>query len=173
MSQSGQRGMTGEQLAQAQEQLRRQLGELMRKLSETFNQIPDGLGQAERAMKGAERALQRAQPGDAVGPQADALGQMQEGARAFNEMLREQTANGQETPNDQAQGLQEGRQNEIDPLNRRRSGQGFVDRRTFGIPEESDLKKARRLFDELRRRSGDRRRPALELDYIDRLLQRF
>ena len=107
MPQSGQRGMTGEQLAQAQEQLRRQLGEFMRKLSEDFNQIPDGFGQAERAMKDAERALQRAEPGDAIGPQADALGQMQEGTRALNEMLREQTANDQGTQNDQAQGLQE------------------------------------------------------------------
>ena len=62
---------------------------------------------------------------------------------------------------------------EIDPLNRRRSGQGFVDRSALGIPEESDLQKTRRLFDELRRRSGDRHRPALELDYIDRLLRRF
>jgi uncharacterized protein (TIGR02302 family) len=173
MPQSRQRGMTGEQLAQAQEQLRRQLGEFMRKLSEDFNQIPDGFGQAERAMKDAERALQRAEPGDAIGPQADALGQMQEGTRALNEMLREQTANDQGTQNDQAQGLQEDRQDEIDPLNRRRSGQGFVDRSALGIPEESDLQKTRRLFDELRRRSGDRHRPALELDYIDRLLRRF
>jgi hypothetical protein len=98
---------------------------------------------------------------------------MQEGTRALNEMLREQTANDQGTQNDQAQGLQEDRQDEIDPLNRRRSGQGFVDRSALGIPEESDLQKTRRLFDELRRRSGDRHRPALELDYIDRLLRRF
>ena len=173
LPQFGQRGMTDEQLAQEQEQLRRQLGEFMRKLSENFNQIPDGFGQAEEAMKDAEEALQRAEPGDAVRPQADALGQMQGGARTLNEMLREQTANGQGTPNDQAQDLQEGRQDEIDPLNRRRSGQGFVDRSALGIPEKSDLKKARRLFDELRRRSGDRRRPTLELDYIDRLLRRF
>jgi hypothetical protein len=145
----------------------------MRKLSETFNQIPDGFGQAERAMKNAERALQRARPGDAVGPQSDALSQMQKGARTFNEMLREQTANGQGTPNDQAQDLQEGRQDEIDPLNRRRSGQGFVDRNNLSIPRGSDLQKARHLFDELRRRSGDLRRPTLELDYIDRLLRRF
>jgi uncharacterized protein (TIGR02302 family) len=173
MPQSGQRSMTGEQLAQTQEQLRRQLGEFMRKMSQNFNQIPDGLGQAERAMKDAERALQRAEPGDAVGSQADALGQIQEGARALKEMSHDQTAHRQGTPNDQPQGLQEGRQGEIDPLNRRRPGQGFFDRNTLGIPKESELQEARRLFDELRRRSGDRHRPALELNYIDRLLRRF
>jgi uncharacterized protein (TIGR02302 family) len=166
-------GMTQEQLARAQEQLRRQLGEFMRKLSEDINKIPDGFGRAERAMKDAVGALNKSDPGDAVGPQADALGQMQEGAKALNELMREQTANGQGTPNEQARGMQDGRQDEIDPLNRRRSGQGFFDRSTLGIPEESDVQKARRLFDELRRRSGDRERPVLELDYIDRLLKRF
>jgi uncharacterized protein (TIGR02302 family) len=166
-------GMTADQLAKAQEQLRRQLGEFMRKLSEGFNQIPQGFGEAERAMKNAVGALNKGEPGDAVGPQADALSQMQAGAEALNEMLREQMANGQGTPNEQARGMQDGRQDEIDPLNRRRSGQGFFDRSTLGIPEESDVQKARRLFDELRRRSGERSRPVLELDYIDRLLRRF
>ena len=32
---------------------------------------------------------------------------------------------------------------------------------------------ARRIFDELRRRSGDRQRPETELNYIERLLKRF
>ncbi len=167
------RGMTADQLARAQEQLRRQLGEFMRKLSEGFNQIPEGFGRAERAMKDAVGALNKGEPGDAVGPQADAVGQMRAGAEALNELMREQMANGQGTPSEQAQGMQDGRQDEIDPLNRRRSGQGFFDRSTLGIPDESDVRKARRLFDELRRRSGERSRPVLELDYIDRLLKRF
>ncbi|MDE0812138.1 MAG: DUF4175 family protein, partial [Alphaproteobacteria bacterium] len=51
--------------------------------------------------------------------------------------------------------------------------QGFFDRSRLDIPEDSDVQKARRLFDELRRRSGDQERPVLELDYIDRLLKRF
>jgi uncharacterized protein (TIGR02302 family) len=173
MLQSGQRGMTREKLAQTQEQLRRQLGKLMLKMLENFSQIADGLGQAERAMKDAERALQRPEPGNAVGSQTDALGQIQEGARALKEMSHDQTAHHERTRNDQAQGLQEGSQDEIDPLNRRRSGQGVFDRNTLGIPKASELQEARRLFNELRRRSGDRRRPALELDYIDRLLRRF
>jgi hypothetical protein len=36
-----------------------------------------------------------------------------------------------------------------------------------------ELRRSREILDELRRRSGDRQRPALELDYIDRLLHQF
>jgi Domain of unknown function (DUF4175) len=35
------------------------------------------------------------------------------------------------------------------------------------------LQKSRQILDELRRRAGERSRPAIELDYIDRLLRRF
>ena len=41
------------------------------------------------------------------------------------------------------------------------------------IPDTVDLKRAREIRDELRRRSGDRSRPEVELDYIDRLLRQF
>jgi DNA repair ATPase RecN len=162
-------GMTQEQLARAQEQLRHQLGEFMRKLSESINKIPDEFGRAERSMKDAVGTLNKSEPGDVLGSQANALDQMQKGARALNELIREHAANGQGTPNERARGMQD----EISPLNRRRSGQGFFDRSRLDIADESDVQKARRLFDELRRRSGDRERPVLELDYIDRLLKRF
>jgi uncharacterized protein (TIGR02302 family) len=166
-------GMIQEQLARAQEQLRHQLGEFMRKLSESINKIPDEFGRAERSMKDAVGTLNKSEPGDVLSSQANALGQMQEGAKALNELMREHAANGQGTPNEQARGMQDERQDEISPLNRRRSGQGFFDRSRLDIADESDVQKARRLFDELRRRSGDRERPVLELDYIDRLLKRF
>ena len=166
-------GMTQEQLARAQEQLRHQLGEFMRKLSEGINKIPDEFGRAERSMKDAVGTLNKSEPGDVLGSQANALDQMQKGARALNELIREHAANGQGTPNERARGMQDGRQDEISPLNRRRSGQGFFDRSRLDIPEDSDVQRARRLFDELRRRSGDQERPVLELDYIDRLLKRF
>jgi hypothetical protein len=57
---------------------------------------------------------------------------------------------------------------------RDRPNQGYAaDESGIEIPAESDLLRARRIFDELRRRSGERGRPELELDYIDRLLRRF
>jgi len=41
------------------------------------------------------------------------------------------------------------------------------------VPGEEALKRARELLDEIRRRSGERTRPQLELDYLRRLLDRF
>lgn len=41
------------------------------------------------------------------------------------------------------------------------------------IPDEFDIQETQRIQNELRRRSGERRRPEQELDYIRRLLNRF
>ncbi|WPZ34972.1 TIGR02302 family protein [Thalassobaculum sp. OXR-137] len=169
-------GMSAEQLAQMQEQLRRQLGEFMRKLGEGMGRIPQPFGQAERAMKGASDALGQSQPGDAVGPQGDAIEALQDGAQALSEaMQQQQQAGGGAAPTPGAQGRAQDGQIR-DPLNNDSDdSQGYAtDGNTrHGIPAESDLLRSRRIFDELRRRSGERDRPAQELDYIDRLLKRF
>lgn len=164
---------TPEALARMQEQLRRQLGEFMRKLGEGLGQIPQPFGEAERAMKDATDALGRAQPGEAVGPQGDAVERLQDGAQALSEAMRQnQQANGGAAPDPNAQGQSEGDRRQ-DPL-RDRPNQGYaVDESGVEVPAESDLQRARRIFDELRKRSGDRSRPELELDYIERLLKRF
>jgi len=60
-----------------------------------------------------------------------------------------------------------------DPLGRLDPGMGMIDTGDIAIPEEADLQRAREILDELRRRAGERARPQLELDYIDRLLRRF
>ncbi|WP_281684028.1 TIGR02302 family protein [Thalassobaculum salexigens] len=169
-------GMTSEQLAQMQEQLRRQLGEFMRKLGEGMGQIPQPFGQAERSMKGAGDALGQNQPGEAVGPQGDAIEALQDGAQALSEaMQQQQQAGGGAAPTPGAQGRAQDGQIR-DPLNNdREDSQGYATDSTtrHGLPAESDLLRSRRIFDELRKRSGERDRPAQELDYIDRLLKRF
>lgn len=169
-------GMTAEQLSQMQENLRRQLGEFMRKLGEGMGQIPQPFGQAERSMKGAGEALGQNQPGEAVGPQGDAIEALQDGAQALSEaMQKQQQAGGGQAPTPGAQGqAQDGQQR--DPLNNdNEDTQGYATDNTsrHGLPSESDLLRSRRIFDELRRRSGERGRPSIELDYIDRLLKRF
>jgi FAD/FMN-containing dehydrogenase len=125
-------------------------------------------------MRDATEALGENAPGQAVGPQGDALSQMRQGADALNEALQ-QMANGegQENPNAQASESDDVDYDDGDPLNRRRTGYGFNDNSDVEIPAESDIQRARRIFDELRERSGDRSRPTLELDYIERLLKRF
>ncbi|MEP3113313.1 TIGR02302 family protein [Nisaea sp.] len=162
------------ELADMQERLRKQLGEFMRKVGEGLGQIPEGFGDAEQSMRDATEALGENAPGQAVGPQGDALGQMQQGAESLNEALREMAnGQGQENPNAQSADEDDFETEDGDPLNRRRTGYGFNDNNDVEIPTESDIQRARRIFDELRERSGDRSRPSLELDYIERLLKRF
>jgi len=59
-----------------------------------------------------------------------------------------------------------------DPLGRMNgNGANFGD--GVKVPAESELQRARRILEELRRRAAQRGRPQEELDYIDRLLKQF
>jgi uncharacterized protein (TIGR02302 family) len=165
--------------AQSQEALRRTLGEMMRRLGEEGD-IPPALGRAERAMRGASGALSQGRPGDAVGPQTEALDQLQQGARRLGEqMMGRKTGSGQSDegePDDQAQPRQARR----DPFGRARPNDeetGWVDdggpMRRGGPDVDTSLRRAKTILDELRRRAGETSRPAIERDYIDRLLKEF
>jgi hypothetical protein len=48
-----------------------------------------------------------------------------------------------------------------------------MDTRGVEVPEEGELGRARDVLEELYRRSGERSRAPLELDYYRRLLDRF
>ncbi len=171
---NGQQGMpSADELAEMQEALRRALGDFMKKLGNGLSEIPEGFGRANQAMRNARDALQGNEPGDAVGPQGDALDELRNGAKSLAESLSQQLANGQGPGQQNAEGNQQGRE-ERDPLNRSRNTGGTAnDSGRVGIPTESDVMRAREIFDELRRRSGDQSRPLLEREYIDRLLRRF
>jgi uncharacterized protein (TIGR02302 family) len=170
----GQIGDLGDSAGQ-QEQLRHALGEMMRHMSDGLGDIPDPFGRAERAMHDATGALQRGAPGDAIGPQTEALDELQQGARDFAKQLRENMAKGWGSPgldeSDTSEGDQE--KGDRDPFGRPLSASGPYDQGDVAIPDESILQKSRQILDELRRRAGERSRPAIELDYIDRLLRRF
>ena len=171
--QQGQEGQPGQmgQSAAEQEALRRALGELMRRMGEAGMEIPRALGQAEMQMRNARGALEQGQPGDAAGAQAQAVDSMQRAGQAMMEQLQEQMARQQgEGPGGQPQANgQRGR----DPLGRATRNEGGMDTRGVEVPEESDLGRARDVLEELYRRAGDRNRPPLELDYFNRLLDRF
>ena len=167
----GQRGEGGNQEdARTQEQLRRELGEMMRRLGDALGDIPRPLGRAERAMRDARDALGRNQPGEAIDPQSRALDQLQQGmesaAEAFMQQLGTAQGQGQGTV-----GMQPGPGR--DPLGRQSGDSGLEALEGVRIPEQMELRRAREILDELRRRRGQRHRPPLELDYIDRLLQQF
>ena len=63
--------------------------------------------------------------------------------------------------------------NEFDPLGRGLLGRGYQDEGRTKIPDEADLQRSREILEELHRRAGEFRRPAIERDYIRRLLRRF
>jgi uncharacterized protein (TIGR02302 family) len=172
-SQEGQQGQQGQmgQSAAEQEALRRALGELMRRMGEAGMEIPRALGQAEMQMRNARGALQQGQPGEAANAQSQAVDSMQRAGQAMMEQLQEQMARQQgEGPGGQPQAR--GRRGR-DPLGRATRNDGGIDTRGVEVPDESDLGRARDVLEELYRRAGDRNRPPVELDYYQRLLDRF
>jgi uncharacterized protein (TIGR02302 family) len=159
-----------------QEGLRRMLGEMMRRLGDGLGDIPEPLGRAERAMRDATGALQRRQPGEAISPQTEALDQLQQAARDFAQQMQRRMQGQWGNPNEDEVGATDGQQRdqvERDPLGRPASNNGTYDQGDVKIPDQNTLQKAREILDELRRRAGERSRPEIELDYIDRLLKRF
>ncbi|HTT81819.1 MAG TPA: DUF4175 family protein, partial [Stellaceae bacterium] len=191
LGQMGQMGQTGEpslgqQGAQAppggageaadeagrQEGLRRQLGDIMRRLGEAFGDIPEPFGRAERAMHDATGALLRDLPGRAIAPQTEALDQLQQAARDYARQLQQRY--GRQMGNGFGMLDRNTRdQQERDPFGRPLPGDGTYDESDVKIPSDNTLAKSRHILDELRRRAGERERPQLELDYINRLLERF
>ena len=173
----GQGGQQQGDMAGEQEALRRQLGEMMRQLGEQPGDLPQSLGRAERAMRGAADALKQGQPGDAIGPQTEALDQLQQAARSLAEqMMRAGNANGADGQPDQ-DGLRQSDRDPFGRLNPQDNANGGVDdggRMRMGGPVSNyALEKAKTILEELRRRAGERSRPDIERDYIDRLLRQF
>ncbi len=168
-------GQLGDAAGQ-QEGVRRMLGDMMRRLGDGLGDIPEPLGRAERAMRDATEALQRRQPGEAIGPQTEALDQLQQAARDFAQQMQRRMQGQWGNPNDDEAGATDGTPRdrvERDPLGRPLSNNGTYDQGDVKIPDQNTLQKAREILDELRRRAGERSRPEIELDYIDRLLKRF
>ena len=159
---------------QRQEELRRSLGELMRQLGDAMGDIPRPLGRAEREMRDARDALSSEQPSQAVPPQTRSLDQLQQGMQATLDRFMEMFAN---QPGETGEGSVSGRpgQRSRDPLGRESNNPAGDSQFTEGvkIPEEMELQRSREIVDELRRRRGERNRPDIELEYIDRLLKQF
>jgi uncharacterized protein (TIGR02302 family) len=174
--QSGQQGEMQEGQQQqnaidsaAQEALRRRLGDLMRQLGDMSGDIPRPMGEAERSMKGAVDSLDEGQPGTAADAQGNALDALQRSARAMAEQFQRQFGR---MPGQGQEGLDRFG-NRRDPFGRTRPQGRYEDTGDVEIPDKSDMQRAREILDELRRRAGERTRPAPERDYIDRLLRRF
>jgi hypothetical protein len=159
----GNEGMAGEQ-----EQLRRQLNDLMQSLGEGSGEIPGALGRAERSMRDARDALGEGAPGRAVGPETEALDQLRQGVDQLRQQLANQKGeNGKGQPRQGRAGAEK-----EDPLGRPMPGD-WDEGDSTKVPDQADTQKSREILEELYRRSGDRRRPDPERQYLDRLLKRF
>ncbi len=159
------------QSAEEQENLRRELGALMREYGNMTGELPQPLGQAETSMRSARDALQEGQPGPAGEAQARALDQLQQGMDSLLENFAQQMGQGAPQGAAGPPGQQDGQGR--DPLGRRFGGEGRNQGEAVQLPEAGELQRAREILDELRQRSGQRDRPELEREYLDRLLEQF
>jgi uncharacterized protein (TIGR02302 family) len=153
------------QLREGQQGLQQSLQELMDRLGELGMDENGKLGQAGEAMGRAAESLGKGQPGGAVGSQGQALDALRQGAQG----LAQQFAN-----RGQGGGLRtgEGMPNE-DPLGRPQRTRGPDLGDSVKVPDEIDTQRAREILDAIRKRLGETGRPAIELDYLERLLDRF
>ena len=162
----GQQGRDGsgrsQGLSQRQGSLKNNLGRLLDSLQGFGGQTPKQLEQAQRSMRGAQQSLEKGDLDRATRQQSKALDQLRKGAREMaQEMLRGMAGQVGQRPRD--------------PLGRSRETQNNGNQTGEGVevPGEIDVQRARRILEELRRRASDPNRPSLELDYIERLLERF
>ncbi len=157
-----------ESLQKNQSGLRRKLEDLKKKLGE--NGIPgSGLGAAEEAMKQAEGALGKGKPGR--GAAVEAQGKALEALRKEAQALAEQSGQGEQN----TKSGKGGRTGKRDPLGRESPDENADGDKNAGsgTPKATSAARARRVFKEIQKRRAEAGRPALEQDYLDRLMKDF
>ena len=174
----GQNGkqMTPDQLRQAlkelqrqQQNLRGQLGQLQQGLKGLGMKPGKGFGDADKAMGNAAGALGEGQGERALGEQGRALQALRQGAQDMLSQMMQAMGQRRGQGQGQSPGEQLGR-NDRDPLGRPRSTSGpdFGDQ--VKVPDEIDIQRAREILNQIRKRLGDALSPALEKQYLERLL---
>jgi uncharacterized protein (TIGR02302 family) len=173
-AQQGQQGDASQDDANQQEMLRQMLGDMTQKMGEQGGDIPAPMARADRAMRNAVGALRQGQPGQAIGPQTDALDALQQAARAMEQQMMGRNGGPSGTDTGDDQGMGQAQRDPFGRLNDENNGgvdDGGVMR--MGKVNDAALERAKRILEELRERAGERDRPAIERDYIDRLLKQF
>ncbi len=156
------------------DELNRQQGNLPGGGTPEGDAARDALDDAGRAMDQAEQALRNRDLAEAIDNQAQAMDALREGIRSLGEAM-DKEAQGRQP----GQGTAESdrRSGNRDPLGRER---GKNDSASSNVPGDGPFRQgpdgadtARRLLDEIRRRSAETARPEVERDYLNRLLDRF
>ncbi len=159
----------GDDLLLRQEQLRSELEVIREALNDTGVESPSAIGRADRAMRDAEQALKEGGFERSASKQGEAIENLRNGAQALAESLLEDFAVSEDGQRQQGTGSSDGR----DPFDREPNGGDENANGGFQMPDKTDIQRARRILEELQRRAGDQERPPIELDYLNRLLQRF
>ncbi len=182
----GQNGSTGigpggnqpsaNDLAQRQQALRQLLQSQRQALPNSGSQAGraarDALKRAERSMDAARDNLKSGNTRQAIDNQAQALEALREGLDNLGRQLARNQNPGQGSSGDQAGGQNPNAKQ--DPLGRRAGTLGGIGSDNNNIlPGQDMFMRSRELMQEIRRRTGDKSRPRLELDYLKRLLDRF
>jgi uncharacterized protein (TIGR02302 family) len=162
----GQQG--GQPQAGQQERLRQDFGQLMRDFGNMMGDLPQGMGQAEQSMRDAVQSLNKGDFDGASDSQNQALSQMQQSMQSMQKLMQQQ-AGANRGP---------GQRDPMDPFGRttpREDSAGGNSVNTTGtkVPDQSEMERARQIFEELRLRRNDPQRPRDERDYLDRLLKQF
>ncbi len=177
-SQQGQQqGDESQDDANQQEMLRQMLGDMEQQMGEQGGDVPAPMARADRAMKNAVDALRHGRPGDPIGPQTEALDAMQQAERAMQQQMMGRNGNGRPdgTEPGDTEGADQAQRDPFGRLNDENDNGGIDDGGVMrtGKVNDTALERAKRILEELRERAGDRDRPVLERDYIDRLLKQF
>jgi uncharacterized protein (TIGR02302 family) len=161
-------------LQRDQQSLQEQLQQMMRQLEAMGLGENGQFGRADQSMGQAGQNLGQGEPGNAVGDQGNALEALRQGAQSLSQQMAGQRG--------MQPGGQYGRQgsrgggDDTDPLGRPRAETGSDPGGSKNlVPKdgEFDLQQARKILDAIRKRLGETDRPLQELEYLERLLQRY
>ncbi|MFQ5623440.1 MAG: TIGR02302 family protein [Paracoccaceae bacterium] len=171
--QENQGGVSPGDLARRQEALRQLLEDLRGRLPGGQTGQGDGgrlaREDADRDMGAARDGLDQGALGGALDDQAAAIDDLRQGLEQLaQELQRAQQRLGNNERNGQGLNRQA-----RDPLGRPSGSTGGIRTDESLLPDADALRRAQEILDEIRRRSGERTRPRLELDYLRRLLDRF
>jgi methyl-accepting chemotaxis protein len=164
----GQQPGDGQLQAAQQDLLRQDLGQLMRQFGNMMGDLPQGMGQAEQSMRSAVQSLNGSDYDSASQAQNKALSQLQQSLQSMQQMMQRQAGMNRGP----------GQRDPMDPFGRvapKEDSAGGNTTDTYGVkvPDQSEMERARQIFEELRQRRNDPARPRDERDYLDRLLKQF
>ena len=155
-------------LGERQQNLGRMLQELMDQFGRNGMQTPRAFGEAGKSMQGAEGSIREGDRDQALDNQGDAMAKLREGAQGLARQMMQQSQGEQASPGRNG----EARGDDRDPLGRPmpNSGEDYGPQRDM-LPSELAIQRAREILDMLRARAGEQGLPAIERDYIERLLR--